>query len=58
VRFLQLLVDYWDLDSESFNINGKPFRIEVEDIYFLTGLLHWGEVVNLKSQGARSGMNI
>jgi hypothetical protein len=33
-------------------------RIEVEDIYFLTGLCHQGEVVNLKSRGVRSGMNI
>ena len=34
VRLLQLLLDYWDLDSESFNLDGKPLRIEVEDIYF------------------------
>jgi hypothetical protein len=33
-------------------------RIEVEDIYFLTGLSCWGEVVNLKAQGDGSGMNI
>ena len=57
-RLLQLLVDYWDPDTESFNIDGKPLRIEVEDIYFLTGLSRHGEVVNLKSWGAGSGMNI
>jgi hypothetical protein len=39
VRFIQLLMDYKDPDSESFNLYGKPLRIEVEDIYFLTGLL-------------------
>jgi hypothetical protein len=49
VRLLQLLVDYWDPDSESFNLDGKPLRIEVEDIYFLMGLSRRGEVVNLKA---------
>jgi hypothetical protein len=58
VRFLQLLVDYWDPYSESFNLDGQPLRIEVEDIYILTGLLRRGEVVNLKAQGAGSGMKI
>jgi hypothetical protein len=33
-------------------------RIEVEDIYFLIGLSRRGEVVNLKSWGAGSGMKI
>jgi hypothetical protein len=50
VRLLQFLIDYWDLDSERFNIDGQPLRIEVEDIYFLMGLLRRGEVVNLKSK--------
>jgi hypothetical protein len=36
----------------------QPLRIEVEDIYFLTYLSCQGEVVNLKSRGAKSGMNI
>jgi hypothetical protein len=53
-----MLVDYWDPDSESFNLDGKPLRIEVENIYFLTGLSRRGEVVNLKSRGADSGMKI
>jgi hypothetical protein len=58
VRLLQMLVNFWDLDTEAFNLDGKPLRIEVEDIYFLTGLSRRGEVVNLKSWGAGSGMNI
>jgi hypothetical protein len=53
-----LLVDYWDPDSESFNLDGKPLMIEVEDIYFLAGLSRRGEVVNLKSQGVGRGMKI
>ena len=37
-RLLQMLVDYWDPDSESFQIYGMSLTIEVEDIYFITGL--------------------
>jgi len=38
VRLLKLLVNYWDLETESFNLDGKPLRIKVENIYFITGL--------------------
>jgi len=51
-------MDYWDPDSERFNLDGQPLSIEVEDIYFLTRLSHRGEVVNLKARGAGSSMNI
>ena len=42
-----MLVDYWDLDSESLKIDGMSLTIEVEDIYFTIGLSRRGEVVNL-----------
>jgi hypothetical protein len=58
VRLLQILVNVWDPEIEAFNVDGKPLRIEVDDIYFITGLYHRGEVVNIKSRGARGGMNI
>jgi hypothetical protein len=58
VRLLQMLVNYWDPETEAFNLDGKPLRIEVDDIYFITGLSHRGEVVNLKAWGAGGGMNI
>jgi hypothetical protein len=58
VRLLQMSVNYCDLDTKSFNLDGKPLRIEVEAIYFLTGLSSLGEVVNLKDRGVGSGMNI
>ena len=32
--------------------------IEVEDIYFITGLSRWGEVVNLRSRVPRGGLTI
>ena len=54
-RLLQMLVDYWDPDSESFHIDGMSLTIEVEDIYFITGLSRRGEVVNLRSRGELGG---
>ena len=48
-RLLEMLVNYWDPDSESFRIYGMSLTIEVEDIYFITGLSRQGEVVNLHS---------
>ena len=50
-RLLEMLVNYWDPDSDSFRIDGMSLTIEVEDIYFITGLSRRGEVVNLRSQG-------
>ena len=37
-RLLQMLVDYWDPDFESFQIDGMLLSIEIEDIYFITRL--------------------
>ena len=37
-RLLQILVDYWDPEFETFQIDGTSLNIEVEDIYFITGL--------------------
>ena len=31
-RLLQMLVDYWDPDSESFHIDKMSLSIEIEDI--------------------------
>ena len=57
-RLLQMLVDYWDPDSESFQIDGMSLTIEVEDIYFITELSRRGEVVNLRSRGPGGGLTI
>ena len=46
-RLLQLLVDYWDPESETSQIDGMSLNIEVEDIYFIMGLSQQGEMVNL-----------
>jgi hypothetical protein len=34
VRLLHMLVNYWDPDTEAFNLNGKPLRIEVKTYNF------------------------
>ena len=52
---MQTLVDYWDPDSESYWLDGMSLTIEVEDIYFITGLSRRGEVVNLRSRGGLGG---
>ena len=57
-RLLQMLVDYWDLDLDSFHIDGMSLTIEIEDIYFITGLSQRGKVVNLRSRGPRGGLTI
>ena len=53
-----MLVDYWDPDSKSFQIDNISLTIEVEDIYFITGLSRRGEVVNLSSRGPGGGLTI
>ena len=58
-RLLQMLVDYWDLDLDSFQVDGMSLTIEVEEIYFITGLSRGGVVVNLCSRGGpRGGLTI
>ena len=51
-------MDYWDPDFETFHIDGMSLSIEVEDIYFITGLSRRGEVVNLRSCGLGGGLTI
>ena len=53
-----MLVDYWDSDTEAFQNDGIPLRLEVEDIYFITGLSCRGEIVNLRARGVGGGLTI
>ena len=53
-----MLVDYWDPNTEAFQLYGMPLRLEVEDIYFITGLSRKGEVVNLRARGVGGGLTI
>ena len=55
---LQMLINYWYPDIEALNLDGKPLKIEVDDIYFITKLSHLGEVVNIGARGAGERMTI
>ena len=47
VWLLEMLVNYWELEEDYFIIDQMPIRIEVEDIYFITGLSWRREQVDL-----------
>src|ERR1700733_1099097 len=49
-RLLEMLIDYWDIEEEAFMIDQMPLRVEVEDIYFITGLSQRGEVVHSRGR--------
>jgi hypothetical protein len=46
------------MDTKAFNLDGKPLRIEVDDIYFITRLSHQGKMANLKVRGVGGGMTM
>ena len=48
---LQLLIRYWDPDRLLFMVDDEPLPLEVEDIYFLTGLSRQGREANLCGGG-------
>jgi hypothetical protein len=47
VRLLEYLVRMWDLDQQGFHVGAHILSIEIEDIYFLTGLSKRGYYVSL-----------
>lgn len=49
-QMLDLLINYWNLDSDAFILDGQPLRIKVDDIYFLTGLSHRREIASFKDE--------
>jgi len=53
VDLLTWLVNKWDIQDQCFIIGGHRLEIELEDIYFLTGLSKRGEPISLF--GARPG---
>ncbi len=46
-NFLELLIHYSSMEDDAFMIDQMPLRIEIEDIYFITGLSRRGQVVHL-----------
>jgi len=53
VRFLEWLVQRWNVNEQCFYIGDQKLEIEASDIYFLTGLPNRGEQLNLA--GTRPG---
>jgi hypothetical protein len=53
VRLLEFLVRMWDPDQQVFNVGAHTLSIDIEDIYFLTGLSRRGYYVSLT--GSRGG---
>ena len=47
VELLTWLVNRWNVEDQCFFIGGHRLEIELEDIYFLTGLSKRGEQVSL-----------
>jgi hypothetical protein len=53
VRLLEYLVHMWDLDQQVFHVGVHTMSLDIEDIYFLTGLSRHGYHVSLT--GSRGG---
>ena len=50
VGLLDRLVHMWDLDLQVFQVGSHIREIEIEDIYFITGLSKWGAPVVMSGQ--------
>ena len=48
---LQRMVGMWEPDSQCFLVGDQVLDINVDDIYFLTGLSHRGELVEFGGRG-------
>jgi hypothetical protein len=58
VRLLEYLVRMWDPDQQVFNVGAHILAIDIEDIYFLTGLSRCGSYFSLAdSRGGRLKMS-
>jgi hypothetical protein len=53
LRLLEYLVHMWDVDQQVFHVGAHILSLDIEDIYFLTGLSHRGSHVTLT--GNRGG---
>jgi hypothetical protein len=53
VRLLEYLVRMWDPDQQVFHVGVHTLSLDIEDIYFLTGLSWRGHYVSLT--GSRGG---
>lgn len=47
MELLPYLISLWDVDREIFIIKGQEIKLDETDIYFITRLSRWGEVIQL-----------
>lgn len=47
MELLTYLINIWDVDREIFIIKGQELELEDMDIYFIMGLSHQGESIQL-----------
>ena len=52
-RLLEHILRMWNPEQQYFEVRAHILIVEVEDIYFLTGLLRWGAPMSLT--GSRGG---
>jgi hypothetical protein len=57
VRLLEYLVWMWDPDQQVFIVGAHTLTIDIEDIYFLTGLSRHGSYVSL-SESRKGGLKM
>jgi hypothetical protein len=58
LRLLEYLVHMWDVNEQAFHVGAHILMIDIEDIYFLTGLSRRGSRVTLTgSRGGGEPMN-
>jgi hypothetical protein len=58
LRLLEYLVHMWDVKEQAFHLGVHTLTIDIEDIYFLTGLSRRGSRVTLTgSRGGGEPMN-
>ena len=48
---LQCMVAMWEPESQCFLVGDQYLDIEIDDIYFLTGLSHRGESIEFRGRG-------
>jgi hypothetical protein len=49
-RLLEYLVDMWDVEQQVFHVGVHVLSLDIEDIYFLTGLSRCGTWVSLTGE--------
>ena len=52
-QFLEHILQMWNPEQQYFEVGAHILTVEVEDIYFLTGLSRWGAPISLT--GSRGG---